>query len=104
MSFRALIIVGRRWQSSFACSAAYNGTRLDRPPRCCRGATTMIEPGRAPVRPRVRSLQSGETLLLEEEVHSFVATKAKGLIALRGPGGCGKTTALQHLAAVLNAG
>jgi uncharacterized protein YjbI with pentapeptide repeats len=64
----------------------------------------MIQPRHAPVRPRVRSPQSGETLLLQDEVHPFLAAGAKGVIAVLGPGGSGKSTALRHLAAVLNAG
>src|SRR5262245_24953308 len=79
--------------------------RPDDPIRCrCGGATTMIQPRRAPVRPRVRSPQSGEPLLLHQEVLSFVAAGTEGAIALLGPGGSGKTTALRHLAAVLDEG
>lgn len=61
----------------------------------------MVSPQKAAVRPRVISLPSGEALLLEEEVRSFLEAGACGAIRLDGPPGSGKTTALQHLAAVL---
>ena len=61
----------------------------------------MIVPKRAFVRPRVTSPASGETILLEEEVRRLLDARASGSIALVGEAGTGKTTALQHLAAVL---
>jgi uncharacterized protein YjbI with pentapeptide repeats len=64
-------------------------------------ATAMITPSRAAVRPRVLSAESGETLLLEEEILRFVEAGACGAVVILGPPGSGKTTALQHLAAVL---
>lgn len=60
-------------------------------------------PQRAPVRPRVVA-QSGEALLLEEEILALVEQGARGLVQIIGPTGSGKTVALQHLAAVLPAG
>jgi uncharacterized protein YjbI with pentapeptide repeats len=59
-------------------------------------------PQRAPVRPRVLA-QSGEALLLEEEILALVESGARGLVQLVGSTGAGKTMALQHLAAVLPA-
>jgi uncharacterized protein YjbI with pentapeptide repeats len=64
----------------------------------------MILPQRAPVRPRIVSPVSGETLPLEEEVRQLLAAGSGGLVALVGPAGTGKTTALRHLAAVLPSG
>ena len=61
----------------------------------------MIEVKRAPVRPRVLPLQSTTPLLLDEEVRAFIDSGARGNIAVLGPIGSGKTTALEHLAAVL---
>jgi uncharacterized protein YjbI with pentapeptide repeats len=61
----------------------------------------MIVSRRALVKPRVISSGSGETLLLEEEVQRLVAGTRRGAVALLGPAGSGKTTALQHLAAAL---
>jgi uncharacterized protein YjbI with pentapeptide repeats/energy-coupling factor transporter ATP-binding protein EcfA2 len=61
----------------------------------------MLTPRRAPVRPRVLSGDSGAAFLLEEEVQGHLQAKARGAIALLGAPGSGKTTALEHLAAVL---
>jgi uncharacterized protein YjbI with pentapeptide repeats len=61
----------------------------------------MIVPKRAPVRPRVISAVSGDSLLLEEEVRGLIARQRRGTIFLAGPPGSGKTTALAHLALVL---
>ncbi|MBI3860549.1 MAG: pentapeptide repeat-containing protein [Planctomycetia bacterium] len=61
----------------------------------------MLEPRRAPVRPRVISPVSGETLLLEEEIVSLIERNRKGIVWLTGGPGSGKSTALAHLAAVL---
>src|SRR5262249_19610621 len=61
----------------------------------------MLEPRRAPVRPRVTSPASGETLLLEDEILSVLDPGATGIVWLSGGPGSGKSTALAHLAAVL---
>lgn len=61
----------------------------------------MLEPKRAPVRPRVISPVSGETLPLEDEILSLLERKQRGVVWLTGGPGLGKTTALAHLAAVL---
>jgi uncharacterized protein YjbI with pentapeptide repeats/energy-coupling factor transporter ATP-binding protein EcfA2 len=61
----------------------------------------MVRAQRALVRPRVRAGAGGHTLLLEEEVARLLESGARGLVALVGPAGAGKTTALRHLAAVL---
>jgi uncharacterized protein YjbI with pentapeptide repeats len=63
----------------------------------------MLEPRRAPVRPRVVSPLSGETLLLEDEILSLLECGESGIVWLVGGPGAGKTTALAHLAAVLPA-
>jgi uncharacterized protein YjbI with pentapeptide repeats len=60
----------------------------------------MLQPQRAPVKPRVLS-PSGETLPLEDEVRALMEAREHGVIHITGPAGTGKTTALQHLAAVL---
>jgi uncharacterized protein YjbI with pentapeptide repeats/energy-coupling factor transporter ATP-binding protein EcfA2 len=60
----------------------------------------MVQPQRAPVKPRVLS-PGGEALPLEDEVRSFLDVHRTGIIHLTGPAGSGKTTALRHLAAVL---
>jgi uncharacterized protein YjbI with pentapeptide repeats len=64
----------------------------------------MFEAKLAPVRPRglpLQNLQNGTTVLLEEELLSFVEAGPRGIIAILGPVGSGKTTALRHLAATL---
>jgi uncharacterized protein YjbI with pentapeptide repeats/energy-coupling factor transporter ATP-binding protein EcfA2 len=61
----------------------------------------MVTAQRATVRPRVLLPQSGEALPLEDEILSLVEARAHGIVQIVGPPGSGKTTALQHLAAVL---
>ena len=61
----------------------------------------MIEAKRAPVRPRVQSASGTTSLLLDEEIRSFVAAGVRGNIAILGEPGFGKTTALEHLRATL---
>lgn len=61
----------------------------------------MIRAQQAPVKPRVLSKDCDDPLLLEGEIGRFLQAGARGLIALLGPRGSGKTTAVEHLAAVL---
>jgi uncharacterized protein YjbI with pentapeptide repeats len=63
----------------------------------------MITPRRAPVRPRAFSAEGGEALLLEDEIRDLGLAREGGLVAVLGPARSGKTTALEHLAAVLPA-
>jgi uncharacterized protein YjbI with pentapeptide repeats len=61
----------------------------------------MILPKRAPVRPRIFAPVSGEAILLEHEIRRLADGGGRGIVVLLGEAGAGKTTALQHLAAVL---
>jgi uncharacterized protein YjbI with pentapeptide repeats/energy-coupling factor transporter ATP-binding protein EcfA2 len=63
----------------------------------------MVTPRRAQVRPRVVRADGEAALLLEEEVLSLLQAGKRGAVALLGPVGSGKTTALEHLAAVVPA-
>lgn len=63
----------------------------------------MLKPRRAAVRPRVIAPVSGEPLLLEDLILERLWRPNGALIAIVGPRGWGKTTALEHLAAVLPA-
>jgi uncharacterized protein YjbI with pentapeptide repeats len=60
----------------------------------------MIEAKLAPVKPRILSPQTGETVLLEDAIRELLEAGIRGQIWIVGPLGAGKTTALQHLAAV----
>src|SRR5262245_30144352 len=62
----------------------------------------MIQPQLAPIRPRVVSTL-GDELPLEHEIQRYLDRGACGTIALVGPPGSGKTTALRHLAATFAA-
>jgi uncharacterized protein YjbI with pentapeptide repeats len=59
----------------------------------------MLIPQLAPVRPRVVLADQTE-LPLEAELRQHIDQGVRGVIALLGPHGSGKTTALQHLAGV----
>jgi uncharacterized protein YjbI with pentapeptide repeats/energy-coupling factor transporter ATP-binding protein EcfA2 len=61
----------------------------------------MIVPRIAPVRPRVYPPDGGDAVPLEFEVLELLGAGATGRVAVLGPAGSGKTTALAHLAAVL---
>ncbi|MGQ0636418.1 MAG: pentapeptide repeat-containing protein [Planctomycetaceae bacterium] len=61
----------------------------------------MLEPVPAPVRPRVVSPVTGDSLLLEDLVLLHFERGRPGVIWICGGPGSGKTTALAHLAAVL---
>jgi uncharacterized protein YjbI with pentapeptide repeats len=62
---------------------------------------TELVPARAPVRPRIVSKESGESLPLEDEIVALAEVHRAGAIKISGLCGAGKTTALRHLAAVL---
>src|SRR5262249_47379069 len=64
----------------------------------------MIQPRRAVVRPRAIPAGGGEILPLEEHLQPFLEGGAAGVVQLLGPPGSGKTTAREHLAAVLPEG
>ncbi|HET6883285.1 MAG TPA: pentapeptide repeat-containing protein [Pirellulales bacterium] len=59
----------------------------------------MIEACRAAVRPRVVSPETGDVVLLEDEVAVWLEGDARTLRIVGGPGS-GKTTAIRHLGAV----
>lgn len=63
-------------------------------------ARYMIETCRAAVRPRVVSPETGDVVLLEDEVAVWLAGSARALRIAGGPG-AGKTTAIRHLGALL---
>lgn len=62
-------------------------------------ANAMVRSQRAAVVPRVLSEVSGDPFALEEMVQPYLGQA--GAVAILGPAGSGKTTALAHLAAVL---
>src|SRR6266446_1002160 len=61
----------------------------------------MILPQRAPVKPRI-VLADEDELPLEHQIQQYLDRSECGMIALLGPHGTGKTTALRHLAAVFS--
>jgi uncharacterized protein YjbI with pentapeptide repeats len=76
-------------------------------PSVAEGPPVVVEgdegpaPGRAPVRPRVVSPETGEAGPLEDEIGPMIQAGRRGLVAITGGPGSGKSTALRHLAAVL---
>src|SRR4051812_22574342 len=55
----------------------------------------------APVKPRVVSPLTGETILLEEALRDWIGRREPRILQVIGAYGTGKTTALQHAAATL---
>jgi uncharacterized protein YjbI with pentapeptide repeats len=66
-------------------------------------ARPMVDPERAPVRPRVFAPGGGETLL-EVEVLRLAESGSRRVLFILGAPGSGKTTALRHLSDVLPPG
>jgi uncharacterized protein YjbI with pentapeptide repeats len=62
----------------------------------------MIQPLRAPVKPRFVSPDTGDALVLDDTILELAERSSRGAIELVGMRGAGKTTALAHLAAVLS--
>ncbi len=62
----------------------------------------MTPAQQAPVRPRVLSPESGESVLLEDEVRRLLDEGARGVVAVLGRSGAGKSVALRHLRAVFD--
>lgn len=60
-----------------------------------------VVPSRAVVAPRVRIAGETAAVPLEDRITQLLESKTRGLVNLIGPPGSGKTTALQHLSAVL---
>src|SRR5688572_14847228 len=65
---------------------------------------STVRPKRAPVAPRVRPVDGGEVLPLEDHVGALLRHHRCGLVSLSGPPRSGKSTALAHLAAALPPG
>lgn len=61
----------------------------------------MVAAEIAPVKPRIISPQSGESVPLESALAELVDAGARGPVCIHGGPGTGKSTALRHLAAVL---
>jgi uncharacterized protein YjbI with pentapeptide repeats len=61
---------------------------------------SQVQARRAPVRPRVQVRAGGIARLLEEEIAELLLAGEQVVVRLHGPWGSGKTTALEHLAAV----
>ena len=68
-----------------------------------RPATSLPDPRRAVVTPRVRTSPTSGALPLEKVVRGFLDAAAKGDILVHAPAGGGKTVALEHLRAALGA-
>jgi len=62
---------------------------------------TGVPAERARVRPRVISPETGEAILLEDEVGPLIQDARLGWVVILGGPGSGKTTVLRHLAAIL---
>jgi uncharacterized protein YjbI with pentapeptide repeats/energy-coupling factor transporter ATP-binding protein EcfA2 len=60
----------------------------------------MVMPQVAAVKPRVLD-ENGSDLLLETEILQLIEQEVRGYVAVLGPAGAGKSTALAHLSAVL---
>jgi uncharacterized protein YjbI with pentapeptide repeats len=60
----------------------------------------MVVPALAPVRPRAVSPLTGDTLLIEEELRDLFDRQALGIVEITGWAGSGKSTTLEHLAAL----
>src|SRR5262245_18272822 len=60
-----------------------------------------VVPRRAIIIPRARSTDSLEVMPIESRTRGIIQSGAYGLLTICGPTGSGKTTAIQHLAAVL---
>lgn len=62
----------------------------------------MITPERATVRPRVKRKGNDTSFLLEDEIAELVQQGRRGVVLVCGEPGCGKSTAIRHLAAVVS--
>ncbi|TWU27496.1 pentapeptide repeat-containing protein [Bythopirellula polymerisocia] len=60
-----------------------------------------IVPTRAPVRPRVTTRENGDSRPLEDVIQELAEDGCRELVWIVGESGCGKSTALAHLAAVI---
>jgi len=84
------------WVSPEPEPAAVNGE-----PAVCVEALGGFPAKRARVRPRVISPETGEVVLLEDEIGPLIQAGRCGLVEVLGGPGSGKTTVLRHLAACL---